>query len=132
MSPQAKETDNLVPASGQGDLEMTTLLSEMPGHSTPSREEVESRPSEARPHPHPYHMKNKYTFRSDSVYSDVVPMSAASNSNNKVSGKCLPCPQIWECNSTVEFRSAYFNDYSLPVSGCQSKTKEKFSCSIVV
>lgn len=71
--------------------EITTLLSEMPGHSDPtprSDESVDSsRTTEtSRSHPHPYHLKNKYTFRSDSVYSDVVPMSAASN---KTSGEFI-------------------------------------------
>jgi len=66
-------------------------------HDNPAVDEADSAagkasvssPRDKHHQPHPYHLKNKYTFRSDSVYSDVIPMSAASQqhqTNNKSSG----------------------------------------------
>lgn len=62
-----------------------------------SRQESQSscsmEPKSPREVSYAYHFKKKYTFRSDSVYSDVTPMSSASSqvasSSTKNSGKLI-------------------------------------------
>lgn len=81
-----ERTKSMDSTEGDRESETSKLLNCAEPH--PGRQEQSCvEPKSPRDFSYAYQFKKKYTFRSDSVYSDVTPMSSAPPSTSKSAGE---------------------------------------------